>query len=145
MFRKILLCSDGSERAIQAAGVAAQLARDQKSKLTLLHVCPMPTIQEPFPGAPTLALPALDRYAQDMHIAVMERTRPAICKNGIEPDHVQLEVGDPATVITRVAEANDYDLIVLGSRGLQTDRAAQLGSVSYSVIHRAHCPVLIVR
>jgi nucleotide-binding universal stress UspA family protein len=34
---------------------------------------------------------------------------------------------------------------VMGSRGLEGIRRALLGSVSESVLHHAHCPVMVVR
>jgi nucleotide-binding universal stress UspA family protein len=35
--------------------------------------------------------------------------------------------------------------LVLGSRGLGGVKRALMGSVSYSVVRHAHCPVLVVR
>ncbi|MGC8668356.1 MAG: universal stress protein [Chthonomonadales bacterium] len=144
MFKKILVCSDGSDRAIKAAGVAAELAKSVNAALTMLSVCQIPEVSEPFPGAPTLSLPAVDRYVRDMHLAVVERTLPIIRNAGV-PCDILGEVGDPVSVIAQIAESRDFDLIVMGSRGLNTSQAARLGSVSYGVIERAHCPVLVVR
>jgi nucleotide-binding universal stress UspA family protein len=144
MFNKILVCVDGSERSLDAARVAAHMATVHHAALTLLHVFQKPTIKEPFPGAPTFALPLLEQYERDMKQAVLERTTRAIHEigNGYE---VLEEVGEPAEVIARVADSRDYDLIVMGSRNLDKDRVTQLGSVSHGVLCRAHCPTLIVR
>lgn len=144
MFKKILICSDGSERAIYAAHVGAELAHKHGAKLALLHVCPLPTVPQPFPAAPTLATPVLERYVRDMHLAVIERTMPAI-KEFPGPCEIIEQTGSPVDVITRIAEGGGYDLIVMARRGMAAERAAQLGSVSYGVLHRAHCPVLLVR
>jgi nucleotide-binding universal stress UspA family protein len=40
---------------------------------------------------------------------------------------------------------NDYDLIVMGSRGLGPFKELLLGSVSFKVMHLAKCPVMVVR
>lgn len=144
MFKKILACVDGSDRALAAARCAADLAKTYRACLTLLHVCPMPEIDLPFTGAPLLVQPMVDAYVRDLHRAVMERTLPVVNAEGVFCDTME-ESGNPVAVITRVAETQEFDLIVLGSRGLSTERAAQLGSVSYGVAQRAHCPVLLVR
>ena len=53
------------------------------------------------------------------------------------------EDGPPADVLVRVAEREQADLIIVGSRGLgQAPRL--LGSVSESVLAHAHVPVLVV-
>jgi nucleotide-binding universal stress UspA family protein len=52
---------------------------------------------------------------------------------------------DPANGLVAAAEREHADMLVLGarSRGSIADRL--LGSVTYKVAHRAHCPVVIVR
>ncbi len=144
MFKKILLCVDGSERSLEAARAAAGLTKTHRACLTVLHVCQPPAIKEAFPGAPAFAQPLLERYVRDLHHAVIERTRPAIEAAGSSYD-VMEEVGDPVEVIARIADTQEYDLIVMGSRTLDKDKASQLGSVSHGVLCRAHCPTLIVR
>lgn len=144
MFKKILVCSDGSNHSLDAVACAAELSNIHKAALTLLHVCALPTVSEPFPGAPSLNGPAVDAYVRQMHTAVIERALPFIKKVGACCE-IKEEVGNPADVIARVANQQEYDLIVLGSRGVSTDKAEKLGSVCHSVIHNASCPVLVVR
>jgi nucleotide-binding universal stress UspA family protein len=144
MFTKILVCSDGSDLALAAARIAAGLARSHHADLTMLYVCQAPAISEPFPGAPLLDIAVLNRYARDMYHAVVARTLPVIREAGVACDVLE-EIGSPVDVIARIAEEQGFDLIVMGCRGLAPEQAAQLGSVSYGVIHRVRCPVLIVR
>jgi nucleotide-binding universal stress UspA family protein len=47
--------------------------------------------------------------------------------------------------IVRVAEDEQFDLIVMGTRGLGGAKAWLLGSVSQRVITEAPCPVLLVK
>jgi len=49
----------------------------------------------------------------------------------------------PAVAITQVAELEDADEILVGSRGVGRMRAL-LGSVAHDVLHHAHCPVTII-
>ncbi len=53
--------------------------------------------------------------------------------------------GPAAFEIVRVAKEANADLIVIGSHGWGGFRSLLLGSVSDAVLHRASCPVLVVR
>jgi nucleotide-binding universal stress UspA family protein len=54
-----------------------------------------------------------------------------------------LAVGSAAAAIVCAAETHDALEIVIGSRGVGRMRAL-LGSVAHDVIHRAHCPVIVI-
>jgi nucleotide-binding universal stress UspA family protein len=53
--------------------------------------------------------------------------------------------GSPDSRIVETAEEIGADLIILGSHGYKRWERLLLGSVSSSVIHHAHCSVLVVR
>lgn len=55
------------------------------------------------------------------------------------------ELGDPAKIIIELAKTNDYDLIVMGSRGRSAFKELLLGSVTLKVAHHAMCPIMVVR
>ena len=54
-------------------------------------------------------------------------------------------LGDPAFAILEQARVRKPDFIMMGSHGRRGISRFLLGSVSHAVLHRAHCPVLIVR
>ena len=56
-----------------------------------------------------------------------------------------LKSGDPAETIIKVLEAGEYDLLVMGSRGLGTFSRTMLGSVSTKVLNHTDTNVLIVK
>ena len=56
-----------------------------------------------------------------------------------------VEIGIPSEVIVEKAQDGQYDIIVMGSRGLGKIKSIFLGSISQYVLRYAHCPVLIVR
>lgn len=51
----------------------------------------------------------------------------------------------PADEIVKTAKEGEFDLIVMGHRGLGRVKEFFLGSVSDRVADEAHCPVLIVK
>jgi nucleotide-binding universal stress UspA family protein len=56
-----------------------------------------------------------------------------------------LETGHPAETIVRVASEGNYDIIVIGNRGLGGLKKFLLGSVCNAVLQEAKCSVLVVK
>ena len=59
--------------------------------------------------------------------------------------NTQLVFGDPAFQIVKKAKEGNYQLIIMGSRGLGGIKGLMLGSVSQKVSQLSHCPVLIIK
>jgi len=58
---------------------------------------------------------------------------------------VKQTTGPPRTEILRVAEEENADVIVCGTRGMGKVRRTLLGSVSDHVLHHSHVPVVVCR
>ena len=60
---------------------------------------------------------------------------------------VETLLGEGHTVeeILKTAKEGEFDLIVMGARGLSTIKEIFLGSVSHGVTRHAPCPVLVVK
>ena len=56
-----------------------------------------------------------------------------------------LKGGHPVEGILQTAKKDDFDLIVMGARGISRIRGILIGSVSDGVIRHAPCPVLVVK
>lgn len=56
-----------------------------------------------------------------------------------------MEKGNPGETIIKVAKKGEYDLIVMGSRGLNAVSRVMIGSVSNKVINHVDRSVLIVK
>ncbi len=148
MFNKILFCSDGSEGALKATRMGALIAQRFYSAVLLIHTYD-PTINTypPFGGGDwefTSGQGILDADPEKMRRDLAEHTGKILQQAGLEY-RTLLECGPPVEAITRVAKEQSVDLIVLGDRGVGDVATFLLGSVSEGVLHRAHCPVLIVR
>jgi len=80
----------------------------------------------------------------ELHAQENEKARARLEELGVKAKTVD-GLGDPAKMIVKVAEANDADLIVVGSHTAGTVERFFVGSVSDGVKHRANCDVLVVR
>ncbi|MEW6284871.1 MAG: universal stress protein [Chloroflexota bacterium] len=140
MFERILLAVDGSEHALHAAKVAADLARCMKAELRIVVVyAPIP----PYLGEPNLQRAINSRL--DEAQAILQKAVEAAGDLPQEKIHTELLEGDAAEAIIEVAKTRNSDLIVMGSRGLGRLAGLLLGSTSQKVLSHAPCPVLIVR
>jgi nucleotide-binding universal stress UspA family protein len=133
----IVLGYDDSESAVRALERAAELADAFDAYVVAVSAAPTlaPAGRGIGPVDP-VDPPELHRQQLGHAMAVLDRVNVAA--------DYDVGIGDPADVILAAADANDADLIVVGTRepGLI---ARLLGlSVSDKVQRRAHCDVLIV-
>jgi nucleotide-binding universal stress UspA family protein len=138
MVKNILLAFDGSEHAQKAALLAADLARQYRASLCLVHT------YDPVPDY--LGEPFLQEAISKRTEAADRVVAQALALLGEFPQ-LEIEVleGPPAEAILRVAEIRKVDLIVMGTRGLGQLKGLLLGSQSQKVLTHAQCPVLLVR
>ncbi len=140
MFNELLLAVDGSEHALNAARLAADLANAMASKTLRIVVAydPIPS----YLGEPDMqsAINARLRESQE----ILQKAVEAVGKTSAEI-HTGLIEGNPAEAIIEVAKTRGSDIIIMGSRGLGRLSGLVLGSTSQKVVSHAPCPVLIVR
>jgi nucleotide-binding universal stress UspA family protein len=133
-FRQILYATDFTPHSLAAASYAFSLAREFRTRLTLLHV--MEEFGEHLhdrPGPIDAALRKLEKITWE---------EPAL---RYSPEPV-VEFGSPADSILQTAAERDADLIVLGVRPDHIDAAIHLPwATAHKVVARANCPVLTVR
>jgi nucleotide-binding universal stress UspA family protein len=155
LFDRILVPLDGSEHSIRALEKAIQIARRFSSTITLIHtytvsvqpiILPEPTTMSS-PGIPVLTGAEISRIAE-----AAREAGNRILKDGEEranaekvPVERTLLEGHAVQEIVRVAKEGNFDLIVIGARGISHIREMFLGSVTDGVIHHAACPVLVVK
>lgn len=140
MFDKILLAVDGSDHALHAARIAAEMARGMKPKEFRIVVSydAIPV----YLGEPNMQF-AIDSRQKDAE----EILDKAIKEIGTLPCDIHTEMieGDAAAAIIDVATVRQSNIIVMGSRGLGRLSGLLLGSTSQKVVAHAPCPVLVVR
>lgn len=144
MFHKILMPSDGSSYALDAAEYAADIANKYSAEVHLLYVAELPPVLGLPPDEETQA-----RLRQELSAcgrAALDSTREVFAKAGIEPRE-ELVFGSAVPDILRSARDGGHDLLVIGSRGAGSGAIEQIliGSVAEGILHGAPCPVLMVR
>ena len=140
----ILLATDGSGDARLASNTAAALAESTGSELHVICVGPgLPLYQLPdYPASFEETVKVQRREAQrvlDEQIEILEESGASVEESHFAEDE------RPERAILELAEEVGAGLVVVGSRGLSGLKRALMGSVSASVVHHAHCPVLVVR
>ncbi|MBB6451347.1 nucleotide-binding universal stress UspA family protein [Geomicrobium halophilum] len=137
MYKKILLAADGSKHSERAAEHAIHLSSENSTVDLLLVIDISKTKTEVLD---TVSTDDLNHRRRRKIANIEEQLKEANV-------HYQLEIihGDPGPAIVSHANLRDYDILVLGSRGLNQWQKMVLGSVSHKVAKRARCPVLIVK
>lgn len=138
LFSKILVAIDGSESAKKAFTTSIYLASVSKCRIDVIHV-----VSCEFGGDSAASL----ELVEDLKIkanSMLEKYQSDALEKGIHPKFM-LEIGDPANMIIEIVNSKDYDLVVLGTRGMNVFKELVLGSVSIKVMHHAKCPVMVVR
>jgi nucleotide-binding universal stress UspA family protein len=140
MFKKILLAADGSEHSIRAAQKAIALAKlNPESKVTVFYVVDGKISKHD-------AIHNLD--ADDIEFKRVQKIEAASEKAkeaGINYETKIVRGDEPGPTIVKFANENNYDVVVIGSRGLGAFQEFVLGSVSHKVAKRVNCPVMIVK
>jgi nucleotide-binding universal stress UspA family protein len=144
MFNKILVPVDGSEVSNKAIDAARLLIKEGSAReVTILHVL-QPSEVMPFNG---LNMPVdYPQFYEELNKAakrVLENAEQRM--NLKEQTKIQLEYGPPAEIVCKTAEQEEYDLIIIGNRGLNRLQRVLMGSVSSKVVTLAPCPVLVIK
>jgi len=154
LFEKILVPLDGSKHSSKALETAIQIAKKFGGKITLINVFSVAT-PVVMPEPTTLTSPAVPIMTPTELSEVAEAARKTasnILAEGeqrIKAEDVQFESlvreGHTVQEILRAAREGEFDLIVMGARGISKIKEILLGSVSDGVIRNSPCPVLVVK
>ncbi len=137
MYKKILLAADGSDNSFRAAQETLKLLHAD-SDVTILNVVDVSDSKdevlhsghsESIVGKRKEKLSKIEALYRDNNVAY----------------NVQFAQGTPNETVVKHANNGTYDIVVLGSRGLNTLQEMMLGSVSHKVTKRSDIPVLIVK
>jgi nucleotide-binding universal stress UspA family protein len=142
---KILLATDGSEEARQAAQAAAELSKDTGSEVHVIYVLPSPRELRGHHLYSQEVMQSILEQAEGEARSFLEEQAKEIGASGGKVAQTHLRSGEPDKEIVRLSEELGVGTIVIGSRGLGALKRALMGTVSESVVRHAHCPVFVVR
>jgi nucleotide-binding universal stress UspA family protein len=145
MFKKILVPTDGSEMALQAAKYALALAEKFGSEITLIHVIQNYYSLPAFSMPDTVTIPLSVMQDLDANGKLILANTQAVFSGFTGQVSTLLEYGPPGKQIIDIAVEGNYSLIIMGRRGISGVTELLLGSVSNHIVHYAPCPTLIVK
>ena len=142
---KILLATDGSKEARQAAQAAAELSKETGSEVHIAYVVPSLAELRGHHVYSREVMRSIFDQAEGEARSFLEEQAKQIGASGGKVAETHLRTGEPDKEIVKLSEELGVGTIVIGSRGLGAVRRALMGGVSESVVRHAHCPVFVVR
>jgi nucleotide-binding universal stress UspA family protein len=136
--RRILVPIDKSETSLMSQETAALIAKKTQASVTVLHVVPRVSYGEPKTTA--LILSGLDQEGQKL----VSEAKALFAEEEVEVKAEVAHEEDVANAILKLSKDN-FDLIILGSRGENEKNPQALGSVTKKVIMHTSCPTIIVK
>jgi len=138
VYRKILVPVENSAYDDAIIDHVAELAKICKSSVVLIHVADGWAAR----NIEQLKLRESEEMKKDRDY--IEKLADELENRGIEADAV-LATGDPANEISQAAKREECDLIAMATHGHKFIGDMIHGSVSHTVRHMSHIPVLLVR
>lgn len=139
--RKILVAYDSSEESLQGIHMAAEWARRLSADVTLLHVVEYVAYPEFYFDHPPQE-EYLERSTQKSHEHLARIAEEHL--SGVQHETAVIHAS-VAKGIAEFASINDFDLVVLATRGLSGVTHGLFGSVAERVTQLAEVAVLTVR
>jgi len=145
MFRKILVCLDGSSLAEQVLPYATEVAQRFGSRIVLLQVIHLPAsfAAAAAQGGEKILAEEAGRLAGEAR-AYLEGVAASLRGKGLEVEAAALE-GTPSEAIVTYAQENAVDLIAIGTHGRKSLGRLVFGSVADHVLKHSSIPVLTVK
>jgi nucleotide-binding universal stress UspA family protein len=146
MYKRVLVPVDGSATSRRGLRAAADLARAQRAKLTILTVVDAMPVLATFEGGMVFDQGVLDALREGAR-KVLDRAAAEAKKRGVRAKTVLADntAGRVADVIVRQAKKARADLIVLGTHGRRGRIAHHQLRVAAHHHARQAAPVLLIR
>lgn len=152
---KILVCVDGSEHSKKAVEKAAVIAEGcNVNEVTIIHVDEgKMNFSTAARGGEGYALSVIDTDRVKEMVEEHKEERNKLLQEALNvfeakdiKARTMLKEGHPSLTIVKVAAEEEFDMIVIGSRGFGGLKKLFLGSVSNAIVQEAkNCSVVVVK
>jgi nucleotide-binding universal stress UspA family protein len=152
--KKILLAVDGSEDALYAVRYVSNLAPFHQMKIVLFNVfSSIPESYRDLAKDPLFAQSAKEIEAWELRKRneiqeYMDKAQQILLHSGITEDAITINIQNSRKGIARdiIQEAKEnYSCVVVGRKGMSTDKEVVVGSVSTKIIEKlSFLPVLMI-
>jgi nucleotide-binding universal stress UspA family protein len=140
---KIVVGTDGSATAERAVHRATALAKAVGAELVIISA-----FNNRAPTGVAAAGVSIDSgwvaAAQDAAETVAKGAADAAMASGVAKVSYQAVAGDPAEALVHVTQEQAADLLVVGSKGMQSTARFLLGPIANKVSRKTPCDLLIV-
>lgn len=141
MYQKILIPTDGSEPSQKAAQHGLTLAKEMNASVSALYVGEVMHIPSPVPGPVPIMMEEQGEVLREAGQKIVDDVVEKGKKIGVTVTPMVV-IGHPADQIIKQAE--DYDLVVMGTMGKSGLSHLLMGSVAEKVVRHSPVPVLVV-
>ncbi len=149
MYKKILLAIDGSFHSNNAAEQVAEIQKKWGSKVVMFHSIKhhqIPTGMFPIESFPVGVYRDMEEASKKAGELLLIEAQEIFNQKGLSVETRLIEDVEPEVYIRRIVEQENFDLVVLGSKGYHSQlKEILLGTVSTKVVKSAPCDVLIVK
>ncbi len=148
MARTILIPLDSSEYSLKALDFALSVADAGNDTLVLVHVIAdetPPRGLEEYMRAEHIQEQPTAAYEQFVRDHILGEAEAHALGRQMNSVRCVVEHGNPAAVIAELAERENADMIVMGTRGLSDIQGIVLGSVAHKVNHLSTRTVVTVK
>lgn len=135
--KRILIATDFSKGAENAAGYARSLARITSHKLTYLHIVTLPVVD------PMVTSSFVNDTIDDLKAEAEDRLRQLVEldeNRGLTADYI-ISFED---IIATINETEDVDMVVIGKTGHRNFLDRLIGSTAQNLINHIEPPLLVI-
>jgi nucleotide-binding universal stress UspA family protein len=142
--KNILVPFDFSQPAVSAYRFALDVAKRSKGKIYLIHVIELPILHD------TLLMPTLNfekEFLKELRDKATKRFKKVTDKYVRKGVDVSWDIlfGTPSKILLDLINADNFDLVVMGSHGASGLREYVIGSNAEKIIRRSRIPVLVTK
>lgn len=140
IFNKIIVGVDGSDNSLRATKKALSLSKQLKIDVVAIYVVNVTPLSNVL--SPEQIYDIWKKAIEDEAVKSLDKVEEIAKKMNAEIKTMMIK-GDPSEEI--IKEANENDLIVVGSKGKSAIDRVIMGSVSEKIVHHSNATVMIVK